>query len=358
MHTVLLWWTVVVSVYGAAAPPMSHMSVNRIQDYNGPSLESAWITIRVHPDLTREFHNRVPKITRVLWCRSLEPNPAPPNLHVNGAGVNLLEPPHDAPPQPADIDECRAPNLLRMQLYPNSNVEIRQTKDEPDMLYIDPDQLGGRDTTHQFDIIVEMRMNDSATGRYVVRFNPITPPVVVVVETTPLPVTTQEEVETPPPPPPTETPEVAIPTTMETPVVVETPAAAVAIAIPTTMETPLVVETPAAVMMETVHRRKEHPWAGVIIVFTSGVCFIAVIGLVLRYGSNVKQRILDNIAKSRFSRVSSHNPTDVYEFAHGSDEVDMFTMNDAQEAENNRRILLLMGNGATPAFDTSLLPAK
>jgi hypothetical protein len=92
------------------------------------------------------------QVQRVDWCKSGVPNA-------------------DDPP---DIDECNAPNLQHMRLYPSARTYLRTPEEaEPNMLYISADDLGGWDMQHQFVIIVS---GNKGAFRQVVRFNPLPPP--------------------------------------------------------------------------------------------------------------------------------------------------------------------------------------
>lgn len=91
-------------------------------------------------------------ISQVTWCKSPIPNPLSEEDRV-----------------PVDLDECRAPGLMHMQLFPNTHNLVQLPVSEPGTIYIDTTNLGGPDTRHQFNIMVT-----TASGVILcVRFNPL-----------------------------------------------------------------------------------------------------------------------------------------------------------------------------------------
>jgi hypothetical protein len=91
-------------------------------------------------------------VTRVEWCRSLYLN-------------------RDNPP---DIHNCKAPGLMHLVLYPNE--KRRYIKSESKMMLVDRADLGGVDTEHQFNIIVQSRDTNGVLYETIYRFNPISHP--------------------------------------------------------------------------------------------------------------------------------------------------------------------------------------
>ena len=120
-----------------AAHPNTTIKV--IQTYDRAS-NGGWITIDLH---------RLGQITRVEWCKSTIPNTWRRNVR--------------------DINECQGPGLMHMQLYPGNKIKILD--DEPGVVYIDPDDIGGADSVHQFDILVHVQINATTKLVQVMRFN-------------------------------------------------------------------------------------------------------------------------------------------------------------------------------------------
>ena len=117
-----------------------------VVDYPASQMGLGWIQIALR-------HTDPVQVQRVHWCRS---------------GVA-----NGADPPPPDIAECTASNLQHLQLYPSTRVYLRDPPEaEPNTLYIDADDLGGWDTRHQFDIIIE---GNKGVFRQVVRFNALPP---------------------------------------------------------------------------------------------------------------------------------------------------------------------------------------
>ena len=119
------------------------------QEYIHDAPVSSWITIQLaHP---------VSTIKSIKWCKSITPNP-----------VKL----GDRVPPP--IDDCKGAGLTHLQLYPN---KVRILPEEPNVVYIDPEEIGGWDAKHQFDIIVEANVKErSAELLQVVKFNSASKP--------------------------------------------------------------------------------------------------------------------------------------------------------------------------------------
>lgn len=93
-------------------------------------------------------------VSRIDWCKSPIPNPVSEEDRV-----------------PADLDECKAPGLMHMQLFPNTRDLVQQPVTEPGTIYIDARNIGGADTRHQFNIMVT-----TASGNiFCVRFNALRP---------------------------------------------------------------------------------------------------------------------------------------------------------------------------------------
>lgn len=124
-----------------------------IGDYHGGPMEGeAWITLTTPSvDWT---------LQRLVWCKSLVPN--------------------DQHPDPLPHN-CVGRNLLRIQLYPDHpeavTTEPPAPTDKYNTYYIDPQQVGGWDSRHQW--IMEMELQRRVPGKtpssmiQVTRFNPV-----------------------------------------------------------------------------------------------------------------------------------------------------------------------------------------
>jgi hypothetical protein len=195
-----------------------------VVDYPAQQMGLGWIQITLRsPHLV--------SVQRVDWCKSGDPN--------------------NADPPPPDIAECEARNLLHLQLFPSNKHYLRDPPEaEPNTLYIDADDLGGWDTRHQMNIIVE---GDKGAFRQVIRFNPLHAP----------------------PPSPTPTPTEEEPTTTEQ--TTEQTTEKEITAIPTPPPAP----TASVVVVEVLSKR--HPWIGTGIFLGSGLVFIALVTVLLRW---------------------------------------------------------------------------
>lgn len=145
-----------------------------ILDYaGGPTQGDAWITLEI-PGPEWEIHH-------VVWCKSLVPNDQQP-----------AELPHD----------CVGRNLMRRQLYPappgSGPIMIRDA-DNPNRYYIDPANVGGWDSRHQWIIWMQLIEKEPAKSTMVevIRFNAIT---ALVTSTTSLATTSTQKEETTQPP--------------------------------------------------------------------------------------------------------------------------------------------------------------
>lgn len=138
--------------------------------------DSRWVPVPLHAELVRELQGMDPMIKRVLWCRELRPVGEVDAQVMRSAelGPNLLQERYG--PVSPDLRACTAPGLLHLQLYPGSDVALHQPANEPNMLYVQPDHFWGMwDDAHQMNVVVEMRINETATARHVTRFNPRVP---------------------------------------------------------------------------------------------------------------------------------------------------------------------------------------
>ena len=110
------------------------------EEYTHDAPASSWITINLaHPTSS---------IKSVMWCKSISPN--------------IKHPP--------PIQDCKGAGLTHLELYPE---RVRILPEEPNTVYVDPEQIGGWDTEHQFDIIVKanVKEREDAELMQVVRFN-------------------------------------------------------------------------------------------------------------------------------------------------------------------------------------------
>lgn len=124
----------------AAALPTVPPSVIRVdQEYTHDAPRSSWYTINLaHPTAM---------IKSIMWCKSITPNMKHP------------------PP----LNDCKGAGLTHLELYPG---RVRVLPEEPNTVYIDPEQIGGWDTEHQFAIIVHAKVKErEAELMQVVRFN-------------------------------------------------------------------------------------------------------------------------------------------------------------------------------------------
>ena len=114
------------------------------QDYTHDAPRSSWITINLaHPTTN---------IKSVMWCKSITPNAK----------------------HPPALNDCKGPGLTHLELFPG---RVRVLPEEPNTVYVDPDQIGGWDTEHQYVIIVLANVKErNAQLMQVVRFNALSAP--------------------------------------------------------------------------------------------------------------------------------------------------------------------------------------
>jgi hypothetical protein len=117
------------------------------------------------------------------------------------------------------------------------------------MLYIDASDLGGWDTQHQMDIVV---MGNKGAFRQVVRFNPLQP-----APTTEKPTPTEE----PTPAPTTEEPTVML----------------------TTEKSTMAPTSEISIPTQSIPLAATHPWFGSALFLGSGLVFITLVALLLRW---------------------------------------------------------------------------
>lgn len=118
------------------------------QEYPRNAPVSSWITIALAQPVST--------IKSVMWCKSIMANPKAEGDRV-----------------PPLLKDCQGKGLTHLELYPK---HVRIPNDEPNTIYIDPEEIGGWDTTHQFNIIVSAHVKErSVELMQVVRFNPALP---------------------------------------------------------------------------------------------------------------------------------------------------------------------------------------
>lgn len=103
------------------------------------------------PVIALETNNWPGYVVRVEWCRS---------LYSNSEGAAI------------DINNCKAPGLMHMTLYPNA--KRRYIKDSStSTMFVERSDIGGHDDDHQFNIIVRTRALNGTEYETVYRFNPL-----------------------------------------------------------------------------------------------------------------------------------------------------------------------------------------
>jgi hypothetical protein len=133
-----------IILFALLCPVLSVMIVKDYDETNVVKGDGSLITIKMD---TPEMD-----ISQVTWCKSPIPNPVTETDRI-----------------PVELDECRAPGLMHMQLFPNTRNLVQLPISEPGTIYIDSINLGGPDTRHQFNIMVT-----TASGiTLCVRFNPL-----------------------------------------------------------------------------------------------------------------------------------------------------------------------------------------
>jgi hypothetical protein len=277
------------------------------QDYSHNAPKSSWITIELaHPGAA---------IKSIVWCKSITPNPK-----------------HAGDRVPAPINDCKGSGLTHLQLYPSAREHVRMPADEPNFIYIDPEEIGGWDNEHQFSIIVNADIDKERNAQLmqVVRFNvvPSHPPVGGG-EGTQNSGVTIEAAQSPPPQGGGETPPPVLP--MEE------------IFVP-----PFVKETnkptAAAAAADVI-----HPWLATLIVFSIGFCMLLVLGSV----AFVKRS--KHFAKNKRDR----GGLNAYEFDKlpdlNEDEaaIELQPMS-GSGSSSALQILMSLGKGANKAFEMNL----
>jgi len=201
-------------------------------DYGAQQMGMGWIQIVMRaPEQVQVQH--------VIWCKS-----GIPNAH---------EPP------PPDIDECRAPNLQQIQLFPSARPFLRDPPEpEPNTLYVNPDDLGGWDMQHQFNIIIT---GNKGAFQQVIRFNPLKAAATVTTLTTP-PITT---------------------TTTTTTTTITVLSTTVPMMTEQSTEGSSVTPTPTSAPTPIVLAQDHHPWLGASLFLASGLVLIALVTLIIRW---------------------------------------------------------------------------
>ena len=217
-----MWlWLIFIFHAGATTPPTTTITV----DYAPQQMGMGWIQI------VMRAAEQV-QVQHVIWCKS-----GIPNAH---------EPP------PPDIDECRAPNLQQIQLFPSARPFLRDPPEpEPNTLYVNPDDLGGWDLQHQFNIIIT---GNKGAFQQVIRFNPLR---AVTSTTTPIIMSTTTT------------------TTMSTTIMTTEQA--------TQGSTQESTQEPATPTPPIIVAAQDHPWLGASLFLASGLVLIALVTLIIRW---------------------------------------------------------------------------
>ena len=256
------------------------MRIDQEYSHNAPT--SSWITIELaHPGAA---------IKSIIWCKSITPNPK-----------------HAGDRVPAPINDCKGSGLTHLQLYPSAKEHVRMPADEPNFIYIDPEEIGGWDNEHQFSIIVNADIDKERNAQLmqVVRFNVVPAP--------------PQGGETPPP-----------------------------IAMEEIFVPPFVKETnkpTAAVAAKVI-----HPWLATLLVFSIGFCMLLVLGSVA-YLKRSK-----HFAKNKKSGGGGLN---AYEFdklpnLNEDEEIELQPMSGGGNGTSAIQILMSLGKGANKAFEMNL----
>lgn len=299
----LLLTSLLLLVYGNKITNNGVMRIDQEYSHNAPT--SSWITIELaHPGAA---------IKSIIWCKSITPNPK-----------------HAGDRVPAPINDCKGSGLTHLQLYPSAKEHVRMPADEPNFIYIDPEEIGGWDNKHQFSIIVNADIDKERNAQLmqVVRFNVVSsPPPTGGAEGTPV------EAQSPPPqggggssgetPPPITMEEIFVP-----PFVKETNK-----------------PTAAAVAAKVI-----HPWLATLLVFSIGFCMLLVLGSVA-YLKRSK-----HFAKNKKSGGGGLN---AYEFdklpnLNEDEEIELQPMSGGGNGTSAIQILMSLGKGANKAFEMNL----
>lgn len=137
----------------------------RRQSFADVKSGSDWVRV----DLHRDFGDS-PTVKRVYWCRTLVVPTVASRAAIAFSASNLLRSLDG--PRSEEGDDCSAPGLLHMQLYPGMEAAVFQPETEPSALYIDPTHFEALwDEQHAMNVVVEMRINATTTAQQVTRFN-------------------------------------------------------------------------------------------------------------------------------------------------------------------------------------------
>jgi hypothetical protein len=291
-------------------------TITVVTDY--PGKHEGWITIELDKNTLNGKRAAVQKIT---WCASTTPNPK----------VTDKNDPDYAPP-PEDIDNCKARGLQHLQLYPNPHPLVRQEAEEPGVVYIDPANVGGWDSDHQADIIVEADIGGDTKLVQVVRFN--VPRILV-------------ESNHPPSPPvvPSPPPVVVSPSSPPSPVAISSSPPSVSIQVEEEQQQH---ESPPPL----------HPWKSVAFVFGIGLLVLAVGIFVSHYSRSPREWVAYAKRQAKLRGFIKTNPTE-YDFLEQRVDTLPFVEDDEENNEDvvemdDLAILMRMGKGATPAFRENL----
>jgi hypothetical protein len=290
-------------VYGNKITNNGVMRIDQEYSHNAPT--SSWITIELaHPGAA---------IKSIIWCKSITPNP-------KHAGDRI----------PAPINDCKGSGLTHLQLYPSARERVRMPADEPNFVYIDPEEIGGWDTEHQFSIIVNADIDKERNARLmqVVRFNVVpSPPPLGGGEGTPIngaaiPPTIQASL-----PPQQQQGTVGVDAIFVPPFVKET-------------SKPAIVAQANDVF---------HPWLSTLIVFTIGFCVLLALGSVTYYRQT-----------KRFAKKRSGGGLNAYQFEklpnlvndENADGIELQPISSSNA--DSVKILMSLGKGANKAFEMNL----
>lgn len=275
------------------------MRIDQEYSHNAPT--SSWITIELaHPGAA---------IKSIVWCKSITPNP-------KHAGDRI----------PAPINDCKGSGLTHLQLYPSARERVRMPADEPNFVYIDPEEIGGWDTEHQFSIIVNADIDKERNARLmqVVRFNAFsTPPQSGGVESTIGGVVISPTIQASLPP--------------------QQQGVVDAIFVP-----PFVKETSKPAIVAQAND-VIHPWLSTLIVFTIGFCVLLALGSVTYY------RQTKRFAKKRSGGLNAYQFDKLPNMVNddNADEIELQPISSSSNADSVK-ILMSLGKGANKAFEMNL----
>ena len=153
----------------------SQMVIERTNDASrADEQQGGFARIDLHPALVSHFGKEPPCVKRVLWCRALPPVGTTSATQRSTAftASSLLDLPEARDVSSSDLQGCATPGLVHMQLYPGSHVAVHQPRTEPHVVLVDTRAFyGAWDESHAMEVVVEMRINATASARHISRFH-------------------------------------------------------------------------------------------------------------------------------------------------------------------------------------------